>query len=70
MKKADVKIGATYIAKVSGTLRPVRITNTSPYGGWDAVNIETGRRVHIKSAQRLRRPWRTAIDHLIELPTD
>ena len=54
MKKADVHIGHTYRAKVSGRLTAVRITGASPYGGWDAVNVETRRRVRIKSAQRLR----------------
>jgi len=55
MKKNDVETGATYVAKVSGKLAPVRIDRESPHGGWDATNVDTGRRVRIKSAQRLRR---------------
>ena len=55
MKKNDVEIGAAYVAKVSGKLARVRIERESPYGGWEAVNVDTGRRVRIKSAQRLRR---------------
>ncbi len=55
MKKNDVQIGQTYLAKVSGKLARVRIERESPYGGWDATNVHTGRRVRIKSAQRLRR---------------
>ena len=55
MKKRDVQVGQTYLAKVSGRLAPVRITRESPYGGWDAVNGKTGRSVRIRSAQRLRR---------------
>ena len=55
MKKRDVVIGAVYEAKVSGKLCPVRIRRESPYGGWDATNMSTGRDVRIKSAQRLRR---------------
>ncbi len=55
MKKNDVETGATYVAKVSGKLARVRIERESPYGGWDATNVDTGRRVRIKSAQRLRR---------------
>lgn len=55
MKKRDVKIGATYVAKVSDRLTEVRITGESPHGGWDAVNAKTNRTVRIKSAQRLRR---------------
>lgn len=54
MKKSDVKIGATYVAKVSDRLAEVRITGESPHGGWDGVNIATKRKVRIKSAQRLR----------------
>ncbi len=54
MKKDDVAIGATYIAKVSGRLATVRIDRESPHGGWEATNAETGRAVRIKSAQRLR----------------
>lgn len=49
MKKADVQIGHTYPAKVSGRLARVRITGESPYGGWDAVNVATRRAVRIKS---------------------
>ena len=42
MKRRDIKIGETYIAKVSGKLVPVRIKGESPYGGWDAINTTTG----------------------------
>jgi hypothetical protein len=55
MKKNDVETGATYVAKVSGKLARVRIERESPHGGWDATNVDTGRSVRIKSAQRLRR---------------
>lgn len=54
MKKSEVKIGSTYTAKVSGAVSRVRILGTSPYGGWDATNLDTGRRIRVKSAQRLR----------------
>jgi hypothetical protein len=54
MKKHEVKIGQTYLAKVSDRLTAVRITAESRYGGWDAVNTKTGKAVRIKSAQRLR----------------
>ncbi len=56
MKKRDVQIGSTYIAKVSGVLTKVRITRESPYGGWQGTNLATGREVRIRSAARLRRP--------------
>jgi len=58
MKKADVRIGATYIVKVSGKLTKVRLTRESPYGGWEGVNLATHREVHIRSAARLRYPAR------------
>ncbi len=56
MKKRDIEIGTTYIAKVSGVLAKVRITGESPYGGWRGKNLATGREVRIRSAARLRRP--------------
>lgn len=54
MRKAEVRVGGTYVAKVSGSLTHVRLTGESRYGGWDAVNCQTGRAVRIKSAARLR----------------
>jgi len=56
MRKADVQIGATYIAKVSGKLTQVRLVRESPYGGWDGLNLATHREVRIRSAARLRAP--------------
>ncbi len=54
MKKADVKVGATYRAKVSNNVVEVRIDAESPHGGWDATNLATGKKVRIKTSQRLR----------------
>jgi len=54
MKKANVEIGKTYQAKVSGKLAKVRITGESRFGGWDGINVTTNKKVRIKSAQRLR----------------
>lgn len=54
MKKEQVKIGALYVAKVSGKMTTVKIEAESCFGGWDAVNMSTGRKVGIKSARRLR----------------
>lgn len=56
MKAKDVQIGGTYMAKVSGKLTSVTLLQTSSYGGWDALNEATGKRVRIKTAARLRRP--------------
>jgi hypothetical protein len=60
MKKKDVQIGRTYIARVSGSIVPVRIERENPYGGWDGRNLRTGRPVRIRSAQRLRGEYRRA----------
>lgn len=54
MKKADVEIGKTYIAKVSGKVTKVYIYAECIYGGWWAVNLETDREVRIRTAARLR----------------
>ena len=55
MKKDDVKIGENYMAKVNNNVVPVRIDTEKPKGGWDGKNLATGRKILIKSAQRLHR---------------
>ena len=55
MKKAEIKIGGKYVAKVSNQLAVVKIICESPYGGWNAVNTSTGREIRIRGVQRLRR---------------
>ncbi len=54
MKKDEVAIGRTYMAKVSDKVVPVRIDLEHPRQGWFGTNQVTNKRVHIKSAQRLR----------------
>ena len=54
MQKHDVKLGTTYIVKVSGTLAKVRLTREHPRGGWYGTNLATGREVRIRTAARLR----------------
>jgi hypothetical protein len=54
MKKADVKIGGKYYANVSGNRCEIQIDAEKPRGGWDATNLATGKKIHIKSAQRLQ----------------
>ncbi len=59
MKKRDVQIGRTYVAKVSGKLARVRILEESPFGvGWLGKSLETGRVIHVRSARRL---WHDAV---------
>ncbi|MBI1338065.1 MAG: hypothetical protein GC164_14050 [Phycisphaera sp.] len=56
MKKNEIRIGGTYMAKVTDKVVPVRIDVENPHGGWDATNLATNKKVRIKSAQRLRGP--------------
>jgi hypothetical protein len=56
MKKDDVKIGSNYLAKVSDKVVSIRIDAENRSGGWDATNLATGKKIRIKSAQRLRGP--------------
>ena len=55
MKKNEIKIGECYEAKVSDRVVSVRIDSVNSHGGWNATNTATGKRIRIKSAQRLRR---------------
>jgi hypothetical protein len=54
MQKHNVRVGSTYIVKVSGTLARVRITREHSRGGWYGTNLATGREIRIRTAARLR----------------
>ncbi len=54
MKKAEVKVGGKYYANVSGARCEIQIEAERPRGGWDATNLATGKKILIKSAQRLQ----------------
>lgn len=58
MKNDEVKIGQTYHAKITDKVVPVRIDAEHKSGGkfrgWHGTNMTTNRKVHIKSAQKLR----------------
>ncbi len=54
MKTNEVKVGSVYTARVTCRLVPVRIDGESRHGGWDATNLSTGKKVRIKSSQKLR----------------
>jgi hypothetical protein len=58
MRKHEIELGRVYVAKVSGRLVPVRIDAVSPFGGWRATNLATGRTIRVRSAARLRYPAR------------
>ena len=55
MQKHNIKVGSTYIVKVSGTLARVRITREHVRGGWYGTNLATGREIRIRTAARLRK---------------
>jgi len=55
MKKAEVKIGGKYYANVTGKKVEVQIDSEKASGGWNATNLATGKKIHVKSAQRLQR---------------
>ena len=54
MKKNEVQVGGVYTAKVSDKLVEVRIDGENRHGGWNATNLATGKKIHIKSPARLR----------------
>ena len=54
MKRSEIEIGHVYTAKVSDKVVEVRIEAENRHGGWHATNLATGKKVRIKSAQRLR----------------
>ena len=73
MTKKLVEIGKIYTAKISGKLLPVRIdrdrdfqgggrmyggiVRKTRHSGWDATNMASGRKVHIRTAAKLRESW-------------
>lgn len=66
MKKADIKIGGHYIARVSGKLTTVRVDAIQDRNGidggryvkahtdYDVTNLATGRKLTFRSAAKFR----------------
>ncbi|AMV35231.1 hypothetical protein VN12_24110 [Pirellula sp. SH-Sr6A] len=54
MKKAEVKIGGKYYANVTGKRVEIRIDSEKTGGGWFATNLATGKKIIIRTAQRLQ----------------
>ena len=50
-----MKIGGVYKANVSGKLCDVRLDSEHPGSGWNATNLATGKKIHIRSVRRLQR---------------
>ena len=77
MKKAEVKIGGKYYANVTGKKVEVKIDSEKPGGGWFATNLATGKKIVIRTAQRLhgevgkgKPTTKTQSDSQAETPTD
>ena len=48
---------------------PVRIDGENPHGGWDATNTATGKKIRIKSAQRLRGAFHKSKPMALAIPS-
>ena len=55
MKSSSVRIGQTYMTKLSKHVVPVRIDGIHAEGGWEGKSLSSGRTVRIKSARQLQR---------------
>jgi len=53
MKRQEIQVGQCYGCEITRRWRKVLILAESPLGGWYALNLETGKRITIKSAKRL-----------------
>jgi len=56
VKKADVRIGGVYEARVSGKRAHVRIDYECTEGGWMGANLDSGHSIRVRTAGRLRKP--------------
>jgi len=54
MKKEEVKVGGTYLAKVGTRHVEVRIEGETPKGGWNAKSVASGKPIRIKDPKHLR----------------
>lgn len=63
MKRAEVRVGGIYLAKISGRLVRVRLDDELRREGWRTgrkcnywltTNLDTGRNITIRSAAKLR----------------
>ena len=54
MKKDEVEVGGTYLAKVGTRMVEVRIERENGRGGWDASSVASGKPVRLKDPKHLR----------------
>lgn len=53
MQKKDIIIGGKYLAKVSGKVVIVKVISESRLGGFNVVNLSTGRNIRVRTGARL-----------------
>jgi hypothetical protein len=54
MKKDEIQVGGTYLAKVGTRMVEVRVERENGRGGWDASSIATGKPVRLKDPKHLK----------------
>ena len=54
MKKEEVEVGGTYLAKVGARSVEVRIESENAKGGWNAKSVASGKPIRLKDPQHLR----------------
>ncbi len=54
MKKDEVEVGGTYLAKVGTRQVEVRVERENGRGGWDASSVATGKPIRLKDPKHLR----------------
>ena len=74
VKQGEVKVGETYLARVSGAIARVRVTGVArqSFSGrrrWDAENLRTGRTITV-TASRLRKPGTSLADARRQTPEE
>jgi hypothetical protein len=54
MQKKDIIVGGKYLAKVSGKIVVVKVISEATLGGYNVVNLTTGRTLRVRIGARLR----------------
>jgi hypothetical protein len=54
MKKDEVEVGGTYLAKVGARSVEVLIESDNAKGGWNAKSVATGKPIRVKDSKHLR----------------
>ena len=57
MYREEIKFGGAYVMRVSGKMTVVEVygLRRRGYGGFDVVNLRTGRSIYLRSARRIQR---------------